>query len=321
MLDSVHAVLVAVLAFFGGGDPAGAVYQGYAEGEYVLVASQVGGAVETVNVARGATAQRGQVLFTLEQGAERAALAQAQAQSARAEAALADLLKAKRQPELDALVAQRGEAQAALQLADLTFARDQKLLPSKAISQATLDGDRAALDQARARVDAAEAALASGKLSVGRDDAIRAAQADVAAARAALAQAQWRLDQKTLAAPAEGFVFDTLYRSGEYVAAGQPVVSLLPPSNIRARFFVSEGALGSVAVGMPVVIACNGCAHDVPAHVSYVSPQAEYTPPELYNRDNRARLLFMLEATPDATPEILHPGQPVDVRVVGKGHE
>ncbi|MGE3623354.1 MAG: HlyD family secretion protein, partial [Bdellovibrionales bacterium] len=284
----------------------------------VLVAPQIAGTLETLNVARGQTVHKGELLFTLEHADETAALSQAKAEAERARSTLADLTKGKRPTELDTLVALRDQAAAELDLAALNFERDQKQYKVNAVSKAVLDADKAALEQARARLAQTEADVATGRLSTGREDAVRAAEADVAANEAAVAGAQWKLDQKTLEAPADAFVFDTLFRPGEYVAAGQPVVSLLPAPNIRARFFVPEPKLATVPAGTAVKIHCNGCPQEIPAHVTYVSPQAEYSPPELYNRDNRARLLYMIEATPDEHPELVHPGQPVDVLVGGK---
>ncbi len=315
MPSSLKAASLSFLALLGLANPESATYQGYAEGEYVLAAPQIAGTLTELNVRRGQKVKEGEALFALEHAAETAALEQASAKAERSQATLEDLLKAKRQPELDALTARRDQAKAAFDLATITYERDLKQLKAKAVSQAAVDTDKANMDQARARLDEAEAAIASGRQSIGRDDAIRAAQADVAATQAAVAEAQWRLDQKRGTAPADALVFDTLYRAGEFIPAGQAVVSLLPPANIKVRFFVPEAKLATLPAGTKVHIACTGCGEPVPAHVSYVSPKAEYTPPELYNRDNRERLLFMLEATPDATPEKLHPGQPVDVGV------
>jgi len=310
-LFASFGAFLAALGLAGSAGP----YQGYVEGEYVLVAPQIAGTLERVDVRRGQTITQGDVLFVQEHAAETAAFVQAKAKADRAEAALADLIKAKRPPELDALIAQRDQAQAALRIATITYERDLKQLGVKAVSQALVDADKAAMDQAKARLEEAEAALASGRLSVGRDDAIRAAQADVLAGQAALAEAKWRLDQKQVVALFGAFVFDTLYLPGEYVAAGQPVVSLLPPENIRVRFFVPEKKLSGITTGMAVQVRVDGESEPRAARVTYISPQAEYSPPQLYNRGNRERLLFMIEATPDKAPEELHPGQPVDVTV------
>jgi len=315
MFDSVHALVFGFLASLGLASPP--AYQGYGEGDYVLIAPQIGGQIETLDVVRGKTVHKGDPLFTLEHASEQAAVDQAKAQMERDEATLADLLKAKRQPEIDALLAARDQAAAALRIADITYARDLKQIKAQAISQATLDADHAAQDQASAKLAEANAALESGKLSSGRDDAILAAQAEIAAAKAALAQSQWKLDQKKAVAPTDAFVFDTIYRAGEYVKDGQPVISLLPPANIKVRFFVSGTALPTITLGTPVSIKTVGSKDAIAAHVTYIAPQAEYAPPELYNRDNRDKLLFMLEATPDTAPERIHPGLPVDVVVGG----
>jgi len=73
-----------------------------------------------------------------------------------------------------------------------------------------------------------------------RSDEIAAARADIQVARAALAQAQWRLGQKAVPAPVAGTVQDRLYLPGEFVPAGNPVVTLLPPENLKLRFFVGK---------------------------------------------------------------------------------
>ncbi|HUY67781.1 MAG TPA: HlyD family efflux transporter periplasmic adaptor subunit [Alphaproteobacteria bacterium] len=315
----LHAVLTSLLVFFGLAQPATVSYQGYAEGEYVLVAPQIAGTLETLSVARGDTVKKGAPLFALDHADEQAALDQAKAQAAAAQATLDDLLKGQRAPEVQTLLAQREQAKAALRLAVVTYARNQKQYMVHAVSKATLDADRASLTEARGKLAEAEANVATGLQSTGRSDAIHAAASSLAAAEAAVVSAEWRLDQKTLAAPTDAFVFDTLERPGEYIPAGQPVVSLLPPGNIRARFFVTEPELHALPAGTAVEIDCDG-APPIAAHVTYVSPQAEYSPPELYNQDNRARLLYMLEATPDKNPQRLHPGQPVDVVVKNDVH-
>jgi HlyD family secretion protein len=111
-------------------------------------------------------------------------------------------------------------------------------------------------------------------------------------------------------------VSDTLFARGEWVPAGAPVVTLLPPGNVKVRFYVPEAQLGSVRVGQKVSVACDGCPRAVEAAIAFIAPQPEYTPPVIYSRENRARLVFMVEARPSpADAAALHPGQPVDVRL------
>jgi HlyD family secretion protein len=159
-----------------------------------------------------------------------------------------------------------------------------------------------------------EAQIRLGRMPIGRDKEIAAAQADVDTARAVLAQSDWRLAQRASAAPTSSLVYDTLYSEGEWVAAGSPIVSLLPPGNIKLRFFVPETAVGGLTLGQAVRAACDGCSAPIPAKITYISRQAEFTLPVIYSREQRAKLVFLVEARPDlADARKLKPGQPLDV--------
>jgi len=141
-------------------------------------------------------------------------------------------------------------------------------------------------------------------------------QSQVDAQSAALDKARWSFDQKQQYAPANGLVQDTLYRQGEWVAAGNPVVELLPPANLKVRFFVPQAALPRIKPGQTVGVTFDGGRHANSATVNYISTQAEFTPPVIYSRENRAKLMFMIEAKfSPADADDLRPGQPVDVRV------
>ena len=102
-----------------------------------------------------------------------------------------------------------------------------------------------------------------------------------------------------------------LYRAGERVVANAPVMVLLPDGALKLRFYVPQPRLAQVRVGSTVAVTCDGCPANLRATVSFVSPQAEYTPPVIYSRDNRAKLVFLVEAR--AANQALKPGQPVDV--------
>ena len=93
-------------------------------------------------------------------------------------------------------------------------------------------------------------------------------------------------------------MFDTLYREGEWVAAGSPVVRMLPPQNVKVRFFVPQAIVGGLAHGRAVAIQCDGCGADIPATLTYVSNEAEFTPPVIYSNETRSKLVFMVEARP-----------------------
>jgi HlyD family secretion protein len=148
-----------------------------------------------------------------------------------------------------------------------------------------------------------------------RSDQVAGAEANVSALDAALARAEWDLSQKRQTAPVAGSVFDTLYREGEWVAAGRPVVALLPPQHVKVRTFVPQPWLGSIHVGDALEVRVDGAKEPYTAKVSFISPRAEYTPPVIYSRESREKLVFMVEGVFDAAAAAkLHPGQPVDVR-------
>jgi HlyD family secretion protein len=252
------------------------------------------------------------VVALLESGNETALRDEAKGRLAQAEAQLANLRKGKRTPEIDALVAQRAQAEAQLTLSKLQLDRQSKLPVSEVVSQDRLDQLQAAYQRDRARVSELAAQIAVARLAA-RDDEIDAAEAAVAAARATLAQAEWRLSQRALVAPGNALVADTLYVAGEYVPANSPVLSLLPPGNVKLRFFVPEPVLAGLRIGEEVDVRCDGCPADLAARITFIAPQAEYTPPVIYSRETRAKLVFLIEAKSSRAG--LHPGQPIEVRL------
>jgi len=199
-------------------------------------------------VTRGAEVSAGQVLFELEREAEAAAVLEAEQRLAQAQARLANLRKGRRPSELAAIEPQLERARANLRLAEIDLERRDQLSQGQVISAAELDLARSRRDADQAQVAALTAELETARLGA-REDEIRAGEADVEAQRAVLARARWALAQKTRHAPAAGRVEDTLYRVGETVGAGQPVVSLLPPENVKVRFFVPEPRRASVQPG------------------------------------------------------------------------
>ncbi len=293
----------------------GAAYQGYVEGEFVYLSSSQSGTLTQLAVQRGQTVAAEAPAFALEAVNETAALQQAQHQLAAARAQLADLQTGKRPPEVNVTKAQLAQAAAQARKAEQQRVRDEAQFRAGGISAQQRDDSRTAAQTTAAQVRELQSQVDVANLP-GRAQQIGAQAAQVEAAQAAVAAAQWKLDQKRVAAPAAGLVYDTLYRLGEWVQAGNPVVQMLPPQNVKVRFFVPETVVGSLAPGRAVSIHCDGCAADVPARVTYVSGEAEYTPPVIYSNESRTKLVFMVEARPaPADAPKLHPGQPVAVRV------
>jgi len=312
-----YGLLLAVLlplAGCSGDTPPSDSFQGYAEGEFALIAAPAAGTLARLNVKRGELVQAGAPLFSLEQSNEEAARREAVQRLRAAEERLANLRTGRRPAEVEATIAQAAQAAAARKLSAEQLRQQEKLRADGFISQAGLDQARANHERDIARLNEAEAQGRIARQPLGREAEIRAAAADVETARAVLAQGEWRLAQRGAVAAGPALVHDTYFVEGEWVPAGRPVVSLLPRGNVKVRFFLPEQRVGSVQTGDHVSITCDGCGSPIAATISYISRQAEYTPPVIYSKDSRTRLVFMLEARPseqDATR--LRPGQPVDV--------
>jgi len=306
--------LVGVLALAGCSKPEG-VFHGWAEADESRIAPLTTGTLTRLAVERGQTVDAGTVLFTQDSDAERAARDEAAARLAQSQAQLANLEAGGRSTELDAALAQVREARSALELARSDLRRTEQLAKEGAATQQRLDLSRSTSEQSAARLHSAEARLRSLQIPLGRIQEIDAQRAATEVARAALASAEWKLQQRTGSAPLPGRVLDTYYRTGETVPAGAAVLSLLPDGALRVRFFVPEPQLSSVRLGAAVRVSCEGCPAPLDAQVSFVSPKPEYTPPVVYAGDAKSKLVFLVEARSSAL-QGLHPGQPLDVQVV-----
>jgi HlyD family secretion protein len=312
MKAQLSILLTAIATSACSGDKAG-TYQGYVEGEFVHVGPAVAGRLERLLVTKGQTVDVNATLFELESTQEAAASKQADEALNVVKAQLADMQTGKRSAEVDVVRAQLQQATASEKQSAAQLERDTGQLALGGISKMQLDTSRAKHDVDVARVTELKAQLKVADESA-RPELIRAQDAQVAGAVAAAEQTRWRLDQKHVVSPQAGVVIDTLYREGEWVPVGAPVVKMLPPGNVKVRIFVPQSALSLFALGKQVTLLCDGCSKTLPAKVSYISPEAEFTPPIIYSNENRSKLVFMVEVHP--APEdglALHPGQPVEV--------
>ena len=307
-------LLIVVATLVGCEKPENNSWQGYIEGEFVLLASPYAGQLQKLYVRRGDKLEAGKPAFALESESERAARTEAEQRLRTSQAKLENLqATVRRRAEIEALRAEIRQARAARELALSQYAQQEKLFKNGFITQAKLDESRAVRDRDVARVVETEAQLRTALQPLGREAELKAAEGDIAAAQAALAQAAWKLEQRSVAAPVAGMVQDTYFVEGEYVPAARPVVSLLPPGNVKARFYVPEQTLSGMTIGKELQVSCDGCPAPIAGKVSYVSAQAEYTPPVLYSKESRSKLMFLIEARLEGAA--LRPGQPVDVRL------
>jgi HlyD family secretion protein len=290
-------------------------WQGYAEADFIKPGPTQQGLITEVHVARGDKIAKGAPLFDQDDADDRASLEQIARQLAQAQGQLANLQTGGKLTEIQQAEANLADAQAARDKTQNDLARNSALLKTGAAAAQLVDQETADLRSGDAKVRSLEAALAQLRAPMGREGEIKAQTSAVEAAQAALAMARWRLDQRHVAAPVSGIIADVLAQPGETLAAGAPVVSILPPENIFVRFFVPEPVLSDVHQGDQVEILCDNCLAGMTATVSFIAPQAEYTPPVIYSESTRGKLVFQAEARPrPSQAALLNPGQPVSVR-------
>lgn len=283
------------------------------EGEYLYMAPMLAGHLDRLAVHRGQTVESGNILFIVEQTDQMAQLKQAQEQLHSSQALLKDMLVGKRPPEVGAIKAQIAQARSSLELAEITLKRDKEQFQIGAIAKSQLDNSTSNYKVALDHLRELQHDLDTANLP-GRSEQIKSQNALVNYAKASLHDSEWKLSQTITNAPESALVYDTLYNVGEWISAGNPVVILLPPHNLKIRFFVPEISISRLKLGQRLQIKCDSCKSDIPAYITYISDQAEYTPPVIYSNETRNQLVFRVEAKP-AKPDLLsmHPGQPVEV--------
>lgn len=288
-------------------------YQGYIEGKNLYLSSPFSGKLVEFLVERGQQVKKGQLLFRLDDNPQLLDIKQSQALLVQAKKVLIDLSKPRRLPEINAIIAQIGQADAQIKLATLRVKRNQALVKKNALDQDTLDASVEKLNELNYLKMQVEENLKLAK-DGSRPDQIKAQKALVFSLLAKVNNSKWDLSQKSIYAPADGIIFDTYFLQGELVPATHPIASLLEPSNIRVEFFVPALELSTIHLNQMITIECDGCTGKNQARISYISPEAEYMPPLIYSRSNNDKLVFRVKAALDKSTQ-LKPGQPVTVLV------
>lgn len=308
-------ILLAALLLAACEKPAETGLLGYVEADYVYAAPVSGGRIVSVDVKRGDTVAAGASLFAVDATDETAKRDEAEAALEAAKAKLADLQTGERPEELAVIQAQLDAAKASMTLSVPRVERRRKMVKDNIVGVEQVDEAESALQQDRGHIAEYTARLAAAKLPA-RTQQIAAAEDAVTQAEAALSSAQWALDQRQVVAPAAGRIEDVYFRAGEIANAGTAVLQLLPPTNLKLRLYVPEPELGRYRIGEKLSVACDGCAQGQTATISFIATEAEFTPPVIYSRESRAKLVYLIEARPDDPAQPWHPGQPVDARAV-----
>ncbi|MBR0826840.1 efflux RND transporter periplasmic adaptor subunit [Bradyrhizobium manausense] len=174
---------------------------------------------------------------------------------------------------------------------------------------ADLNQNKATLANAQQTYDRAASLSKTGS---GTQANLDSAVSSLRVAEARVATSETRMARRKGFAPVAGKVQQIYFREGEMVAAQRPVLSIMPPGNMKIRFFVPESELPKLAIGDEVRVTCDNCAADISAKIYFIATTAEYTPPVIYSLDERNKLVYLIQARP-ARPDVLRVGQPVSV--------
>jgi HlyD family secretion protein len=202
---------------------------------------------------------------------------------------------------IETLTVREGDA---VEKGTLLFTLDADLqLADVAMQEAALKNAQLAYDRAVSLV----------KNSAGTQKTLEDAEAALRTAQARLNSSQTRLARRKVFSPVAGSIQQIYFRGGELVSAGKPIVAVLPPSNLKLRFFVNEATLPKLNLGDPVTVTCDGCDAGITAKITFIARSSEFTPPVIYSMDERSKLVFLIEARTTDRPERLRVGQPVSI--------
>ncbi len=177
------------------------------------------------------------------------------------------------------------------------------------MQQANLNQNKATLANAQQSYDRAYSLSKTGS---GTQAALDAAVSALRVAEAQVVTSQTRLARRIGYAPVSGTVQQIYFREGETVPAQRPVLSIMPPGNMKVRFYIPETDLPKLAIGEEVRVTCDNCTADLTARIYFMATSAEYTPPVIYSLDERNKLVYLVQARP-SRPDALRVGQPISV--------
>ena len=280
------------------------VLSGYVEADDLYLSAPIAGTVGTVYVVKGQRVAPGATLFAMDKATLSAQRDQADARFDQTRAQITAAQAQAGQAAASAAAARDLEANAKRELD--RYLGLQRASP-QAVSAQQVDQARTNAANTTAQRQAADKAAQAAQLQAS------AAQAAAAQAGASVQEAGVRVGQLAQHAPSAGRIEDVFYQSGEWAGPNQPIVSLLPDNQIKLRFFVPERAVQAYRPGRTVRFSCDGCKKGLSASITYVSPRSEFTPPVIYSRNSRDKLVFLVEAAP-ANAASLTVGLPVDVQ-------
>lgn len=290
------------------------VFLGYVEGDLLYVGPIEGERIAKLDVDVGGIVKAGDPLFAMATPLLQEQRDEAAARLGQMKAQVENLRSAMNRPQQIAVLQAAVErAQASLKLSTAEYERKKTLYSHGNATKSALDQASMALDRDKASLEEAKRQVEASRIP-SRSHEIEAAEAAIQQARSQIDQIDIRIERQHVVAPANGTVQDVYFRVGEMVNAGQPVLSLLPPENRKVRFYVPQSRLAFMRLGAKVRVSCDGCKDGLWGRIFFASSREEYTPPVIFSDQERAKLVFKIEARLEGDARQLPLGLPVAVR-------
>ncbi|MCJ8313367.1 MAG: HlyD family efflux transporter periplasmic adaptor subunit [Saccharospirillaceae bacterium] len=291
-----------------------AKFVGYIEADYRYVSSLQSGLIIKQYVKPGDEISQGDVVFELGRDLIQLKIKEVKARIIQAKSMLADSQNGLRKDEIDSLKAQLNESETIMDLKQKELDRTIKLLKQGLIAQSFVDVINAEFESAQAKVNTFKAKIRAANLPA-RDGVINSAKANVLIIEQQLLQLQWTLSQHSIQSHFAGKVFDVYFEQGENIKAGQPLLALIPNNELTVKFFVQQTMLSQMQLGKSIYVYADGFTQPFEAKISYIATSAQFTPPVIYSKNSREKMVFKLEAIFENKALIvqLPLGLPVDI--------
>ncbi len=277
----------------------------------VQVSAQVPGQLEELRVDGGSHVAAGDTLATIDPADHRLRLDGARAALAQAQARLDLVLAGARDENIEQARSMVREAKAASDLASTNFGRARQLYDKGSVTEQQLDEARTASERAAAALSSAEEGLAM-LLRGNREQEIRMAQTQVDQVRAEVGLAQRAVEHCSVVSPADGTITTKISEPGEMVAAGTPIVTLALLGEVWLSVYIPEARLAETALGDTAYVTVDGDSRVFDGVVSFISPEAEFTPRDVQTPDERTKLVYRVKIALPNPEGVFKPGMPAD---------
>lgn len=287
-------------------------YSGYIDADYVYISAYNEGKIENIYVKKGQTVKVDEKLFETDNNKVRSILSSLNNIDQALSLYIQDIQQGAREEKVNTFQHLALACRAMYEGTGIGLRMNKKLATDHVVALKDLWVVEHVHDAAGEIETAIQEWIKFLQLSSQRPLVIKSIVELKQALKSQISYYQWLLAQTVQVSPYDAIIFDIFYRKGEFVQKGKPVVALLPPKNIKAKFYVDGKSVNKISLNETVNVFVSGVDRSYKAKITYISSEADYTEPYIYSLENNKKLVYMIEAKFENSDNI-HPGQPIDV--------